>query len=371
MKLKSIVAMISFLMVAVSCSMEDDVLNEMAKGTTTQTNQEEVGISVLINVNNVPTKGAFGDDIKPGAYLDGTDADKVEKCMVFIANAAGTITYRNTNVAVGEDKKLVMNFSLKTGSAYKMLVVANSTTDFNACTTLDHIKAKGLAATDMNALVKWGEEVIDLTDSVGLATMPGAEEKITVDLHQLTAQISLKELIVKGFNNGTNPTDVYLRSVEVVNQNVEYSIDNSYRNLVETTSWDADSRGENKIAKMHIYSPTDATKEFVPNANTVFTTYPNNKGVYSDFTAGAATRVRLTFEAGTNVYDREFVINRPDADDFINKESNTTYVHAGYIYELYVAVNIDGDTFNCTIKCCTKDWLYNEYEVTMDELTEL
>lgn len=361
MKLKNIVAMISFLMVAVSCSMEDDVLNEVTKSdSSNNSNQTEVYLSFNINVNSVSTKASFTD---PTIGTE-TDASEVKDCSVILFDG-NKIVGAYKEKAVGSDNKLVgAKFLVKSGMKYTVYVIANTNKDFTGCADKAAVEALAFDGDDLNGLVKFGKESFTAeagTSSVYDENIP--VQTVSVSLNNLAAQVRLMDVRYAGFKNNTNPTTVTLTKVEFINQNLGYSIDG-------TTVFELND--ENVVVspdaeKGKVEPVLDGGKKYDDDMICDFLTFPN-------VSSSTPVALKLTFQVGSKTETRTYIVNRPTGVEGMTNnavdgnQGVNNYVHAGFIYQLYATVAVEGDTFDCTIKCCTKDWLYNEYEVTMTEI---
>ena len=89
--------------------------------------------------------------------------------------------------------------------------------------------------------------------------------------------------------------------------------------------------------------------------------FPNTNGTEK---ITAHLRFSVTTAHGTKYYEREYIVNRPSGDGFINN-SGTAYVNPGYWYQLNVTVHVKKDFIDCAFTCSTKDWIYNEINVDL------
>jgi len=366
MKLKNIIAIISFLMVAVSCSMEDDVLNEITKGETPNNgNQTEVYLSVNAVVDGVTTKASYTDeDIDTEK-----DLSNIIDCSVILFENDKVIGAYDNSAATAVEGGYKLNgarFLVKTGRNYEVYVIANTVQSFETCKTKIEVEETiKFDSTDLSEKVKFGKATVNISAANGSSSASEDYTTTTIDvvLSNLTAQVRLMDVLYSGFKEGTNPTTVILEKVELFNQNQAYNIAGSFANLMPATPWEGSFNVDEKTGT-RIYNE-DPTKAICS-----FQTFPNVNST-------AAVALKLTFKVGSIYEDRTYIINRPTGVNDMennavdNNEDVNAYVNAGFIYQLYATVAVTGDTFNCTITCCTKDWVKNTYEVTMTDTTTM
>lgn len=360
MKCRNIVAVISFLLVAVSCAREEGIiLDGELNNEVQQSGQTELSLSFSININNVNV-ATRANEIVNNVGVESSVSD----CSVILfegENVVGaydgvTATEDGNDGYTLDDAK----FLVKTGRSYEVYVIGDTEQAFKACKTKTEVRTKAFGTDDLSSGVKFGSATVTVAEGSSSALEPEVvKETIDLKLSNLTAQIRLMD-IVGDVREGEGSSDgtVQLTGVELLNQNTAYSIDGSVAMVLDdvasTSAFPFDIPNRD----------WDKTKE---TGISEFTTFPNNNG-------DNPVQIRLSFKVGTDEEQtRTYTINRPDGEEegrTTDNKTETTYIHAGYIYNLYAKVALDGDDVTCELTCTTQDWLYNEYEVDVEEVKE-
>ncbi|MDL2282068.1 hypothetical protein LJC44_02990 [Parabacteroides sp. OttesenSCG-928-G06] len=323
MRFLNVLLAVSLLFATAACSMEDDMLTVSAVATS-EANDDNTQLYVSFNVsdNAVATRASSSENA-------GEQGDVIA--------SASLIVFEGNQVYFAQDG--IKDFSavkvlFQTNRSYVVYVIDNAATAFSAMKTKEAVDAAVLNADDMNNNVKFGQASVSYAKGQGYATIAEAKaaaaETATIEVKQLTAKVELKEYTIK-VQNGTNASSVKLEKVELVNQSVE-------RTLNAVTG-----------SKFETAEATPATEGTIAS----FSTFPNENG---------QTAMRLTIKVGDNTVVKEYVIN-PNG---LKVDHN--YVRAGHIYQLYVTATVNGDNVDCAVKCCTLDWDYNSFEVSVVEL---
>lgn len=372
--------MISFLLLAFACSMEDDVLNEIGKddltnGKQQQQQQGEVCLSLNLKMQGVDTRSY--DDLANGAYDDEEKVeDTIDHCSIIVyeSNSGKVISAQDgiDDFSYVPEKgvftsETVKSIFLKTGIDYEMIVVANSVQEFkdvkNKADLLPILFGNTLVdgENDLDGKVKAGiyklidEEYYDESYD----TMLAAENNpisVKVELKQLTAQINLKEVEFNGFTENTLETDVVLTKVFLNNGKTKAAVSWNGSGEIQITTTGLGNEVENT-------NETFTTKGDKAEDIASFMTYPNSE-------PGNLTSIKLGFQVGDTYQEtNDFIINRTINDDpnFID-DTVTNYIQAGYIYNLHVRVKLVGETIKCVVVCYTKDWLTGETMTHEEEL---
>jgi len=355
MKLKNIAAVVSFLIVAVSCSMEDDVLNEITKSETpNNSNQTEVSLSFDVNLNSVTTRANLIEDGTGGSIETVTD------CSV--------ILFENDKVIGVYDESLVVNgklagarFLVKTGRNYEVYVIGDTEQSFAECKTKADVLAIPFDGGDLGRKVKFGKAPVYISSGTSSALDSNITETIAVELTNLTAQIRLMD-VVGDVNDDAEVSEggaVELIKVELLDKNEDY-------NLAGTVN-PANFVDETAVSSLLPFTITN--RKWEDNNIAEFVTFPNVEG---------SAQIRLTFRVGTDeTQTRTYTINRPAGTEDgrvltnENKKNDNNYVNAGCIYQLYAKVSLVGDQVECTLTCYTQDWLYNEFVAELEESSEV
>ena len=185
MKTRNIITIISIIFAMVSCSTENDILNDMNTNNSANATVEDAVISC--SINNVATKA-----------LDNTDEATIKNACFFLLDAKGDVLGYRTGANSA-------TFKTKKEEGMTVLAVANiSDATMSTLSTLASraaIEAVVLNANDLNELPKMG----------GAA----AEANTAITVNQIAARIDLKSVTVKSLANANSVT---LTKVELVNQ---------------------------------------------------------------------------------------------------------------------------------------------------------
>ena len=184
MKTRNIITIISIIFAMVSCSTENDILNDINNNNSNATVEDAV---ISCSINNVATKA-----------LDNTDEATIKNACFFLLDAKGDVLGYRTG-------KETVTFKTKKEEGMKVLAVANiSDATMATLSTLASkaaIKAVVLNANDLNELPKMGEAT--------------ATTNTEITVNQIAARIDLQKVTV---NSLTNANSVTLTKVELVNQ---------------------------------------------------------------------------------------------------------------------------------------------------------
>ncbi|MDR2968964.1 MAG: hypothetical protein LBV32_05100 [Tannerellaceae bacterium] len=356
MKCRNIAAGISFLLAAVACSTEEIILDgALKKEAQQQSGVTELALSISININKIETRA--------GEIIDGDPSaeSSVAACSVILFEDDNVVGAYDgvTATADGDSYTLTdAKFLVKIGRAYEVYVIGDTKQAFKACKTKTAVEAIAFGATDLDGKVKFGKADVSVDEGSSSALGETIDETIDVELSNLTAQIRLMD--VRGsLAKGEEASDgkVQLTKVEVLNRNTAYSIDNkTAMNLTDLVS-------DSEDIPYNIPNRTEWEQTNIAE----FATFPNTD-------AETPTQIRLTFKVGAGeVQTRTYTINRPDGEEegrTTDNKTETSYINAGYIYNLYAKVTLEGDELDCELTCFTQDWLYNEYDAVVEEVEE-
>ena len=184
MKTRNIITIISIIFAMVSCSTENDILNDMNTNNSNATVEDAV---ISCSINNVATKA-----------LDNTDEATIKNACFFLLNKEGDVIGYRTG-------KETATFKTKQEAGMKVLAVANisaaTMTTLSTLASRTAIEDVVLNANDLNELPKMGEAT--------------AEANTAITVNQIAARIDLKSVTVKSLANANSVT---LTKVELVNQ---------------------------------------------------------------------------------------------------------------------------------------------------------
>ena len=172
MKLKNILSILCVFFVAISCSMEDDILNEVGP---TRPIEDEVSGEAYIAIKTLLSSGAETKSLQDKGELGATEAEaKITSCSLILLNG-NTVQSVADGVFVDKDNVIVktaspdaagdtVKFMVKVNQAnYRLMVVANSNTTFTDCATLSDVEAK-IQSDNVDDLVKVGINDVTFPD---------------------------------------------------------------------------------------------------------------------------------------------------------------------------------------------------------------
>lgn len=298
-----ILVVVSFLLVAVSCSVEDDVyMNDVNKEMVQPTNTD-----VLLSA-----KLALKAETKSSEA-----ADEIENCIVFLLNAQNKVVgvvFTDDYTSGWEPK-----FMTKVQTGLRILAIANvDINNFLSCSDLDGIRAKVLE--DASSLPKQGEATVEFGEFEGSKTTTDVHPFTLLNpivLKQVAARVELKSFQVRyiGDESATEKQAVQLTSVELVNAKTCGYLQEEYSDY-----------NENPLSLFN--GSVDPSSDYSNMGMWVFQNQSSNP-----------TKLRIKFTVGgveRDDYYREYTIN-PEG----NNTTGHTQILPGYIYRLNVTVNVD------------------------------
>lgn len=380
MKLKNILSIICFLFVVASCSVEDDtIMNDVTNNIENEITGSAY-VSVGVRSGQSATKATEGNASKPSDY---GCSHPISNCYLLLLDDADNILYRAfkdygdepvSSVPASDFKILV-----KVGSVTKAIAVINASVDFRdkikVCITLDDLKDKReLDAFSVLAIgdgkIDWGnikgsESTINSVPVVEVSSIVAKNRVANVELSKFNIKyfdcdekshkVQLENFWLTGMKKGVG---LYNEGEDNINsESVEDAIsvigdDNNFDNLRGI-----DEKYSKEMNNEFILEKFDLIQEWA----TFRYIFPNTNGTKK---VTAHLRFSVTTTHGTKYYEREYIVNRPSGNGFINN-SGTEYVNPGYWYQLNVTVHVKKDFIDCAFTCSTKDWIYNEINVDL------
>lgn len=360
MKLRNILSIVSFLIIAIACSNENDVLNEITKGGES-----------LAGSGDAIIEFALDESISHSKPIDGEFKDNLKNCsLILFEKANGSKIYRayddlslkETGVNTGKytithtnGEPFYVQVKLNAPTTFHAKVIANSTQKFAECETLTDVILKTQDKTDLNNLVKMNDALVPIqvkAENIKPSLSEAKNVPAIGDIHlqQLAAQIEFAGINIK-FGN-TNPVNVELSELKVNNV-----VTKSYTKLgsdpintsLETVTWcnyQNLKAGDNSI-----------------ETNTI-KTFRNPAG-----NLNVSFKLKYKRADGTDIYkDFDFVINRKDAEGDFSNGSGHEFIESGYIYQVQINMTLTSNSITCSPVVCVKDWVYNKLE---DETIEI
>lgn len=379
MTLKNILLTLSILFAAVSCSMEDDLINEIDNSKSANNGEAYISLNV-----DAPTS-AF---TKASTFTDGGEEwhandSIIKNCSIILLEDNNVVTaIDNADVEDFSGRKIVVyagttnivKFLVKVSKTYKLMVIANSNIKFggaNATTYNTYAKIQAAVQTDLSAFVKIGEKSVTVpsdyqyksnstTDAAMLANPYYGE---IIKLKQLSARIELAEFNVKTYQAGSTPVDLKITKVELLNVNTQSRTNTEANDLFEkpaTNPAKVFDNGGLLVRSATVASDARSEYNFRSEENIA-----NMPLFYSFRNTGKAEGDQVTMKIHFTLSKNGEVLNKVTSKPII---INNGSVLPGYLYRIIVDANaIDNDNIECSIKCYTLDWLPNAFEIEMIE----
>lgn len=313
-----ILTVVSFLLVAVSCSVEDDAYmnnNNNVENATVVSDQEAY---LSFNVDaQAATKSI--SEVSPSDTLNA-----VTSCSVVLFSNNNILAVMD-DVTVKNGKLQNCSFLTKVRNDLKVAIIANTTQSFENCPTMKEVRETIQSANDLKSLVKYGEAAVSFNGETGSAsTKDGVPTvPVTVTLHQLAAIVELASFNTT-FEADAKVEEVVITKVELKNANVNtFTNQNGYSKFETLTK----TMGMN----VNNFSKVD------------FRTYESNDVTLS-----------ITFKVGEREYEKNYKINGGS-------------VNSGYIYRLNVNMTLKTHDVDMNVELSVADWTNNSISMDMTE----
>lgn len=373
MKLKNILSIFCFLFVAVACSSEDDMMNDVDLEVKSAS-EVYASLNVSLGTGNIPTKAVQNAGTeKPtdnessvnNCYLAVFDADTKE---LLASRLYEGLESSDDNVTYVLNDNIVFKVSSLEAEYPNLLLVAiahmNSNEGFHApyssisavqaCTTYEELMAVSLKE-DPTVLVKVGELTINKEEfgdyvnvSKEMISQGGGKKRIQIDVKQRSAGIELEELNV--ISAAGTVADIKVTSLQLINM-VSSSKVGGQVERPDTEESEIRITGEKNNDNQVRYDNLLGSR-FYTYENPVSNTNKTKLRIEYSYTLNGKE------ETGSSI----FTIKTP-AD---NAVGYTEEVKANHIYKL--TVNITNGVVDITVKLATKDWKYdsstNDFEFT-------
>ena len=377
MKLKNILSIICFLFVVASCSVEDDtIMNDVTNNIENEITGSAY-VSVGVRSGQSATKATEGNASKPSDY---GYSHPISNCYLLLLDDADNILYRAfkdygdepvSSVPASDFKILV-----KVGSVTKAIAVINASVDFRdkikVCITLDDLKDK--RELDAFSVLAIGDGKIDWRNIEGsestMNSVPVVEVSSIVAENRV-ANVELSKFNIKYFDCDEDSYKVKLENFWLTGMKSSVGLYSEGEDAIKN-----ENLGDGKISDNDFDNLRNIEEQYSKEISNEFIlekftlkqeqatfryVFPNTNGTEK---ITAHLRFSVTTAHGTKYYEREYIVNRPSGDGFINN-SGTAYVNPGYWYQLNVTVHVKKDFIDCAFTCSTKDWIYNEINVDL------
>lgn len=343
MTLKNILSILSFLFIAVACSMEDD--NLPSSDTKASVEAQEVLVNVNLAMNGISTKVAASDD---GDVAPAGKESVVSSAVVALVNAEGDIMMiRNAKGQIDSDNTLKdVKFLTKVADGVKAIAIVNTekANDYLNCKTLKDLNSVLETTANQEYLVKVGEknDIFKDYDGGKTSTKDLNILNIEIPVTQLAARIDLMGIKYKKDNESSEVNSVKIISAQLMNVNNNshvYNIKDKTMSGLEATNIPSAAT----LKKMDIsltegvWAGNDPDIEKV--GNSLYTDYS-----YTNTTENPV-KMQITYS-----------VNNEEAKTVDVTIDNGT-VKAGNLYRLYIGMKVKNNEIKTEVVCYTKDWI--------------
>ena len=326
-------AVLSFVLVAVSCSVENDTyMNDVNKEMATVSDEYAY---VAFNMG-MQTKSSVA-----GQQTSIAETETISNVTFFLFENGKVVG----SATAGEgDAYQATRILTKANGSKKVFAIVNLSAETQkrllSYSTENEVRTAALNESDMNALVKVGEGSVEVVDGVASTPSkyngeyPTATASITVS--QRTARIEISKLTVF-YADSCTKYPVTLTGISLKNQNLAGQVEG----IASSTNYNSDNTQTINETK----EISDKTVEFESVSTKTFYTFANETSVEDSKTA-----LVLHFSINGKAYDREIKI----------KHIDTEKVEAGYIYRLTINAKVQSNDVESAVECHILDWNYNE-----------
>lgn len=353
MTLKNILSILSFLFIAVACSMEDD--NLPSSDTKASVEAQEVLVNVNLAMNGISTKVAASDD---GNVAPAGNESVVSSAVVALVNAEGYIMMiRNAKGQIDSDNTLKdVKFLTKVADGVKAIAIVNTekANDYLNCKTLEDLNSVLETTANQEYLVKVGEknDIFKDYDGGKTSTKDLSTLNIVIPVTQLAARIDLMGIKYEKDNESSEVNSVKIISAQLINVNNNshvYNIKDKTMSGLEATNTPSAAT----LKKMDInltegvWAGNDPDIEKV--GNSLYTDYS-----YTNTTENPV-KMQITYS-----------VNNEEAKTVDVTIDNGT-VKAGNLYRLYIGMKVKNNEIKTEVVCYTKDWIKENINIEIKD----
>lgn len=375
MKLKNIFLTASFLLAAMSCSMEDELMNDVTRAQ----DESAAGFAyVAFSINDQAPATKAGSNSDWGTDNNETfPSDAVSKCSILVLDANQTVVAAHDGLSVTGNAITLPNNAKgiqvklnkgETSKKFYVVIVANNTTTYAGCADYAAIQAKTIGLNDLNGNIK----VSDLTEVIvpkGYPTISEASDhvkSVSVTVKQLTAKV-----VLTSFNTTFKeslPVDILIKDVKLLNRNI--SSITTVNSMLNQNLVNSDPQATTALT---VWNGTTNTSPYTSRA-IQFSTFANcTPASINDQTKFSFSLVYNHADEGIVTTPFSFTINRKSADDDFDNKLGTNpehlYIESGYEYQIKINATLTSNKISCSAVLCVKDWNEQTFEYVMREIT--
>lgn len=408
MKIKNILALLCFLCIGVSCSMEDDILSGVDTKVPDLSGTSEVyasvDLSLLAGKDGFATKGSSITGPTEGTLADMTSSESsIYNCYIAIYENGETPRfvashfyqgYDDDNVKATETngtytlgKHIIFKISKEISERkdLKVVAVAQVSADAVYFSSLSSISYNDLInkllAGQPNTLVKVGEKVLEKGADGNYNSYVSISEKaldldkapvyfpVEIPVYQRAAAVMLNSFVIKD-KNDVPYTDVEITDVQLLKGKMYGKVkgevqSDEIESGVYPSFHDVQSIKQIPISHEGGYLKWDEGgferfNEVMQGTAAIGTKDQYRLYSYENTDAVNKTSMRISYsynngETGSCEFTIKSRTSESSQNEFVEQ------VLAGYLYKL--DVTIKNATVDVTVKCYTKNWIKNEIQV--------
>lgn len=346
MTLKNILSILSFLFIAVACSMEDDILPADSDAQTNET--PEVLVSVDLAFNGITSKSASE------APVEGDKETTVSTAVIALVNANNQImVIRNAGGQIGSVNNVKdIKFLTKVAENVKAIAIVNTkkADDYLACKTMADLNSIIEEEVDQEFLVKVGEknDIFKGYEEGSSSTTKLETLNIEIPVTQLSARVDLMGIKYSKDSESSYINSVKFVSAQLININNNSQVYDANFGMVGKEAQNTKTEGGTKSITEGILSQDtwlgNAYGESI-TTSPLFTDYS-----YTN-TSSDPVKMRITYSVNEET---------PKSVDIV---INKGIVKAGTLYRLYVGLKIKNDKVETEVTCYTKDWIKEDIKI--------
>lgn len=354
MTLKNILSILSFLFIAVACSMEDDALP--SSDTESSVEAQEVLVNVNLAMNGISTKVAASYD--EDVASTGKES-VVSSAVVALVNAEGYIMMiRDANGQIDSGNTLKdVKFLTKVAAGVKAIAIVNTkkAADYLTCKTLADLNKVLETTANQEYLVKVGEknDIFKGYDEGKTSTKDLNTLNIEIPVTQLAARIDLMGIKYVKENEESEINSVKIISAQLINVNNSsyvYNTNDKTMSGLEATNIKSNGSSEtlNIDLKESEWSGNDPYAAEV--GKSLYTDYS-----YTNTTVDSPVKLQITYSVNG------------EASKTVDVTIDNGSVKAGNLYRLYIGMKVKNNEIKTEVVCYTKDWIKENINIEIKD----
>lgn len=355
MTLKNILSILSFLFIAVACSMEDEALP--SSDTETSVEAQEVMVNVNLAMNGISTKGEALDD---GNVAPTGKESVVSSAVVALVNAEGNIMMiRDAAGQINSDNTLKdVKFLAKVADGVKAIAIVNTkkANDYLNCRTLTDLNTVLETTANQEYLVKVGEEndiFKDYNDGK-TSTKDLNTLNIEIPVTQLAARVDLMGIKYTKESVESEINSMKIISAQLINVNNNSLVYNTQNNTMSglEAAINTKSNGRSEILNIDLqeseWSGNDPYAAEV--GKSLYTDYS-----YTNTTVDSPVKIQITYSVNG------------EAPKTVDVTIDNGSVKAGNLYRLYIGMKVKNNEIKTEVVCYTKDWIKENINIEIKD----